>query len=96
MIATRALEARSLVDLVKESEQKIPSDVERAHEYKLNDKTAKAKIIKGAKRIPIELVENVGSSTLNFSVGAWNHVVLPSVRYWDSIKGEKTCRVDTT
>ena len=95
-MSIKALEARSLVDLVRESEQKNHSDVRRAHDYNLDDKSAKAKMLKGAKRIPIELVENKGSSNINFSVGAWNHVVLPSVRYWDSIKGEKTCKVDTT
>ena len=87
---TKALVSGRIVDPVKESELKQKSDTKRANDYKMDVKTAKAKILKGAKRIPIELVENTACSNLNFSVGAWSHVVLPSIRYLDSIKGEKT------
>ena len=93
---SKALESRSILDLVEESELKKQSSVKRTHEYNLDDKAAKAKLLKGAKRIPLELVENTASCNLNFSVGAWNQVVLPSVRYWDSVKGEKTCQAEST
>ena len=62
-------------------------------DYKLNDKTAKAKLLKAAKRQPIDMEENSTSSNLVFSAGAWIHAVLPSVRYWSEVKESKTCRI---
>ena len=91
----KSLETGSISDLVGESELEKQFDDKRAHEYKLNDQASKAKLLKSARRIPLELTENTSSSNLTFSVGAWNHVVLPSVRYWNSVKGEKKCVVDT-
>ena len=90
----KSLESRSISDLVGESELEKQFDDKRAHEYNLNDKTAKSKLLKSAKRSPLELTDNKSSSNLTFSVGAWNHVVLPSVRYWNSVKGEKSCIAD--
>ena len=91
----KSLVSKSISDLVGESELEKHFDDKRAHEYNLNDKAAKAKLLKSTKRIPLEVTENTSSSNLTFSVGAWNHVVLPSVRYWNSVKGEKRCVVDT-
>ena len=61
--------------------------------YELNDKSAKAKLVKGSKRIPFEVEEKSTSCTLVFCVGAWLTAVLPAGRYWNDIKGDKTCKV---
>ena len=57
-------------------------------DYELNSKAAKSKLLNKSKRIPSE-VENKSSINLNFSVGAWLTAVLPAVRYWNEVKGEK-------
>ena len=62
-------------------------------DYELNDKAAKAKLVKGSKRIPFEVEENLTSITMIFSVGAWLTAVLPAARYWNEIKSDKTCKV---
>ena len=85
-----------IVDLVKDSEIAKQTDVKRTFEYNLSDKAAKAKLIKGARRKPFDVVENSSSSNLIFSPGAWNHVVLAAVGYWDQVKGEKTCKIGDT
>ena len=58
-----------------------------------NDKSAKAKLVKGSKRIPFKVKEKSTSCTLIFCVGAWLTAVLPAGRYWNEIKGSKTCKV---
>ena len=30
---------------------------------------------------------------LVFNVGSWNHIALPSIRYLNQIKSDKTCKV---
>ena len=62
-------------------------------DYELNDKAAKAKLVKGSKRIPLEIEENSTSMNIVFSVGAWLTTVLPAIRYWNEIKSDKTCKV---
>ena len=62
-------------------------------DYEINDKAAKAKLVKGAKRIPFEIEENSISMNIIFSVGAWLTTVLPAIRYWNEIKSDKTCKV---
>ena len=62
-------------------------------EYELNDKATKAKLLKAAKRSPIEVEENSTSMNLVFSAGAWVHVAQPSVNYWSDGKEEKTCKI---
>ena len=86
-----ALEMKSIQELVEDSEVAIPTEIKRSFEYNLNAKAAKSKLLKGAKRVPFEIVHNSTSSNLIFSVGAWNHVVLPTIKYWNTIKGNKTC-----
>ena len=95
MASFKAIESESLTDLVKNSDiEEHNVDKNRVHKYKLNDKAAKAKLVKGAKREPFDVIKNVGSSNLDFSLGAWNYVVLPTVRYWNQVKDDKTCKVD--
>ena len=61
--------------------------------YELNDKAAKAKLVKGSKRNPFEIEEKTASISLIFCVGAWLTSVLPAIRYWNEIKGDKTCKI---
>ena len=49
--------------------------------------------MKGSRRVPLEFEKNSTSCNLVFSVGAWLTTVLPAFRYWEQIKGEKTCRI---
>ena len=70
-----------------------PLDGERMFEYKLNDKAAKAKLVKSAKRQPYLLEENSTSSNLIFSVGSWKNVFLPAIREWSVVKDDQTCHV---
>ena len=62
-------------------------------DYKLNDKAAKAKIVKGAKRIAFEIQENSTSTTLVFSSGSWQVAALPAANYWNQVKCDLTCKV---
>ena len=50
-------------------------------DYILNEKTAKNKILKGARTTVLEIQENTGSSNLVFSAGAWKVAVLPAIEY---------------
>ena len=81
MSAFKAIEMKSIQEIVDASELAKSSENKRSFEYNLDDKTAKAKLVKGGKRIPFDLVQNSTSSNLVFSIGAWNHVVLPTVKY---------------
>ena len=74
-------------DIYKESSSFITFD------YELNEKAAKSKLLKGAKRVPLKIEEHSTSSNLIFSPGAWYHHVLPSAKYWNEVKGDKTCKI---
>ena len=91
----KAIEITSLETLIKESELIITKDDERAFDYNLNEKTAKNKLMKGAKRTAFEIVKNSSSSNLIFNLGTWANVVLPLIRYWNGVKGE-CCKVGET
>ena len=88
-----AIEATSMKEFVKDSEVMQSKEKSRRFEYELNDKAAKAKLVKGAKRLPFEVVDKSSSSNLVFNLGAWQKTVNPSVRYWDQVKGNKSCKV---
>ena len=89
-----AIDVISVEELVKESELILTSDTGRKFEFKLDEKAAKGKLIKGAKRVPFEVVKNSSSSNLDFCLGSWNNVVQPSMRYWSDVKGIKSCKID--
>ena len=93
---TKAIEFNGVEDFVNDSEGTHYKEDKRQFKYNLNDAKAKSKLLKGAKRIPFELVKNNGSLNLLFNVGSWNNVVLPSIRYWNEIKGDKTCRIGSS
>ena len=88
------LELTSVSKVVTDSEGLECRDSSRKFSYKLNEKTAKSKMIKGAKRLPFEIEENSSSMNLIFNLGAWSEVVLPSLMYWNNAKENKTCRIN--
>ena len=91
-----AVEISSVDNLVKDSEIVNYKDMQRRFEYTMDEKAAKAKMVKNAEKIPFEIIENSSSSNLVFSPGSWNSVVQPSMRYWDEVKGTKTCEINDT
>ena len=88
-----AIEFSSVENVVIDSETVVRRDSTRNFEYKLDDKAAKGKLLKGVKREPFEVVENSASSNLLFNLGSWNNVVMPSIRYWNEGKGNKSCKI---
>ena len=96
----KAIEFNCVEDIVNDSEVAAaaipPEEKSRTFEYNLSDKNAKAKLLKGAKRIPFELVRKSSSINIVFNIGSWNNVVLPSINYWNQIIGEKTCRIGSS
>ena len=60
----------SIVEYVKNSEVSKNTNSPRIFDYYLNDKTSKAKILKSAKRNPMETEENSSSTNIVFSAGA--------------------------
>ena len=83
--------------VVTDSQKMKHEEGTRVFEYKLRDKNVKSKMIKGAKRVPFEIFENSSSSNLVFNLGAWQNIVLPSIRYWSQSQDGKSCIVgDTT
>ena len=87
-------EVITIEDHVKNSEILKFSGNSRSFEYDLNDKAAKAKIVKAAKRSAFYVENHSSSSNLVFNPGAWQNVVLPSLWYWEEVKNEeKTCKI---
>ena len=89
----KAIEMTSVEHIVTDSELIKSKDNVREFDFKLDEKAAKGKLIKGAKRIPFEIVKNTSSSNFIFNLGSWHHVVQPSIRYWIDIKGIKSCKI---
>ena len=78
---TNEIDAKNVVALANEIENVQFNITRKQFEYELNEKASKQKLIKGAKRNPLEIVENSNSTNLVFSVGAWYQVVLPCLKY---------------
>ena len=94
MVSVNSIEMYSIKDVVDDSEAiKVP-ETRRHFEYNLNDKNAKAKLIKGAKRETLDVVQNKGSCNVVFSTGSWSQIVLPSILYWKQSAEYKTCKLD--
>jgi hypothetical protein len=83
MTGIKQIDMNCIEDIVNDSEVMKSSENRRTFEYNLNDKAAKGKLLKGAKRDSLEVVKNQTSTNLVFNVGAWNHLVLPSIKYWN-------------
>ena len=100
MVTSKAINAPVNKDLETIQEQVRNSEIHRrtnssiSFEYELNDKSAKSKLLKAAKRTPLDVEENALSSNLVFSAGSWYHSVLPAVIYWNEVKEDKTCKID--
>ena len=87
-----AIEITTIESFVKDSEMvKGPT---REFIYKLDDKAAKSKLIKGAKRDAFEVVTNSSSCNLVFNLGSWQGIVLPSISHWRDTMGTKSCKID--
>ena len=41
----------------------------------------------------MEVQNNSTSTTLIFSAGSWQAAILPSVAFWNQVKGDQTCKV---
>ena len=79
-------------EYVKNSEVSKNMNSTIIFDYQLNDKASKSKRLKAVKRGPIETEVNSTSTNLVFSAGAWYHIVLPSVKYFSEVQGDKTCK----
>ena len=55
----------------------INEDHDRLFSYKLDEKTIRNKLLKGAKRIPFDIVEKTLCSIIMFSDGAFQNIVKP-------------------
>ena len=99
MVVKEALNAPMSKEQVSIEEHVKSSDIHKktsafiTFDYELNDKSAKAKLLKAAKRKSLEVEDKSGATNLIFSAGSWYHTALPAVKYWDEVKGEKSCTV---
>ena len=89
----KAIEMTSVENFVKDSELVKAKDTVRAFDYKLDEKAAKGKLIKGAKRGSFEIVKNSSSCNLVFNLGSWYHVVKPSPNIGMIIKESKPAQM---
>ena len=90
------VEYTSVEELVNDSEIAQKSDKPRNFQYELNQKQAKAKLIKGAKRMAFEVESKRNSIHLIFNLGSWSTIVLPAIQYWKKIKDEGTCKIGSS
>ena len=77
----------SVQEVIQASEQSYVFEDIRNFNYASNEKNLRSKLVKGAKRSPFEVVQNSTSMNMIFSLGSWNHTVIPVVKHWSSIKG---------
>ena len=89
----KKIEVNDIDKFVKESEITEYKSNIRSFNYSMNEKIARNKLIKGAKRISFEVIKNSTSCNLIFNLGSWSNVVLPSLSYWNEIKRDKTCTI---
>ena len=79
MLSVNSIEMHSIKDVVDDSEAiKVPEN-RRLFEYNLNDKNATAKLIKGAKRESLDVVQNKTSCNVVFCTGSWSQTVQPTM-----------------
>lgn len=69
---------KNLLDLNKND------DTDKLFDYKLNAVATKAKLVKGAKRVPFEVNDKKTCSVLNFSDGAYNRLILSLIGEWEN------------
>ena len=90
------IEYNNVEELVKNSEITKKDVKPRSFQYELNQKQAKAKLIKGAKRNAFDVENKSNSINLIFNLGSWSNVVLPSIIYWNQIKDEGACKIGSS
>ena len=90
-----SIQLEGIEDIVKDTELMNETQNRRTFQYNMNDKAAKGKLLKGAKKEAFEVVKNQASCNLDFNPGSWNHVVLPTLEYWNQIKGGKSCIIES-
>ena len=90
---TKSIEFLNVQNAVKDSELVKFSHSPRNFTYKLNEKTARNKLIRGAKRDSFDIICKSNSCNLIYNLGSWSHVVLPSMVYWNESKALKTCKL---
>ena len=86
-------EVETIEEHIRSSEILKNSKASTRLDFEMNDKAASSKLVKAAKRMPIEIEENSTSTNLTFSAGAWYSVVQPSIVYWNNVNEEKTCKI---
>ena len=91
----KQVELRSLEKFVNDNVVVFTNEKERMFDNSLSDKNAKAKLLKGARRIPFELVKNSVSWNLVFNLGSWHSIVLPAIKYWNQRQETGTCKIGT-
>ena len=91
----KQVELRGLEKFVNDNVIAFTNEKERMFEYSLSDKNAKAKLLKGARRVPFELVKNSVSWNLVFNLGSWHNIVLPAIKYWNQRQETGTCKIGT-
>ena len=84
---------QTLDDIIKDSEHQEFKCYERDFDYNLNVKSLKSKLLKSTKRPAFDITRNNGSSNLEFNIGSWRAVVLPSIRYWTSNMVGSSCKI---
>ena len=67
---------------MKSSQHAIKAEINRKFEYKLNQKNARAKLIKGAAKNPLVKEMKSNCSILNLNDGSYFYVVLPLIENW--------------
>ena len=93
----KEIQFNNVEDMVNGSEVMQYNENKRHFDYKMNDKNAKAKLLKGAKRAPFDIIRNSSSINLMFNVGSWKNIVLPSIQYWRQVKEEnQTCKIGSS
>ena len=68
----------------------ISSTLQRTFNYELSDKKAKSNFLKSAARETYEVEDNQLCTMINFSVGAYLEVVIPTVIEWNTSKEKYT------
>ena len=55
---------------------------DRGFDYQISDKSMKSKLVKGAKRQPMEIEPKQTCTNINFSGGAYQLTVMPVLNQW--------------
>ena len=76
-----------LVSHMKSSQHIIKTSLNRKFEYNLNEKSTKAKLLKGALKSPFSKEFKSTCAVLNFSDGSYFFSVLPAIEVWKEMKG---------